>query len=267
MSVADVPLGPLAPRCATHEEQAASGTCARCGTFFCAACTRIIFDKAYCATCAERPDINYLERFRLELWGRRDAWAWTIGVSGLGLGVLAAVMLRDQEYPLALAFGACAGVSGAFFLGLPWARRALIGVPLLFALVCGQLGLYPIAAALAVLFLLALAVHGNTRSQLFFRRQVPAHKLQALWHLRENNPLARHALSYALSGLLLPVMAPVAIVLGALALRRVNPDAVPPIGRKGQAIAALVLGILTVLGWLGVLWPVLISLLGLGPQP
>lgn len=265
MSVADVPLGPLAPRCATHPEQAATGTCARCGTFFCAACTRLIFDKAYCTACAERPDINYLERFRLKFWGRRDSWAWTLGSCGLGLAVLAVVMLGNREYPSALAFGASAAVCLAFFLGVPWARPALIGVPLLSALVCGQLGLYPVAAPLALLFLTALAVYGNTRSQLFFRCQVPVYKLQALWHLRENNPLARNALSFGVGGLLLPLMAPVAIVLGVLALRRVNPHSVPPIGRKGQAIAAIVLGVLTVLVWLVALWPVLISLLRLEP--
>jgi hypothetical protein len=265
MSVADVPLGPIAPRCATHPEQASTGTCARCGTFFCAGCTRVLFDVAYCATCAERPEVSYLERFRLKFWGKRDSWAWTMGLCGLGLAAFAVTMALDQWYPLALAFAGCAGVCGAFFLGRPWARTALIAASMLSAAVCAQQRLVPAAAALALLFLTAVAVHGNTRSQLFFRQPVPVYKLQALWHLLENNPLARSALSCAILGLILPLLAPLGIVLGVIALRRVNPHAVPPIGRKGHAVTAIVLGGLTLVSWLLMLSPVLLK--GLNSTP
>jgi hypothetical protein len=264
MSVADVPLGPITSRCAAHPEEAASGTCSRCGTFFCAACQRLIFDKddkakAYCAECARRPDINYLELFRLKLWGRRDAWAWVIGLYGLGLTVFAGVMLVNRQYVPALATGACAGVCMAFFLGVPWARQALILTPPGVGAVGGALGYFS-ALALPPLFLIffaALFAYVSPRSQLFFRQEVSVPQLHRLWHQREDNPLARHAMSFALGGLFLPLFAPVAIVLGVEALRRVNPDAMPPVGRRGQSLAAVVLGFVITGTWLMFLWPLL----------
>jgi hypothetical protein len=261
MSVADVPLGPITSRCATHPEEAATGTCTRCGSFHCEQCRRFILGRPYCATCAQRPDINYLELFRLKLWGQRDSWAWTIGLYGLGLAVFAGLMAVNGQYVPALAAGACAGASVAFFLGVPWSRLALILTPLGFAVVCGVLSHFPALIPLVLLFLFALSAYGNTRSQLFFRREVPVPRLQRLWHQREDNPLAGHAVSFGLGGLFFPLFAPLAIVLGVTALRRVNPDAMPPIGRKGQAMAAIVLGVVTMGAWLVFLWPMVAELL------
>jgi cytochrome c oxidase subunit IV len=261
MSVADVPLGPIVARCATHPEEAASGTCTRCGTFYCEQCRQDILGTVYCGTCAQRPDINYLELFRLKLWGRRDSWAWTIGFCGVGLAGYAGVMAVNGLYVPGLATAACAGVCVAFFLGMAWSRLALILAPLGFAAVCVVLGHAPTLIPLGLLFLAALAVYGNTRNQLFFRQEVPVPRLQRLWHLLEDNRLARHAMSFGLGGLFLPLFALVAIVLGVAALRRVNPDVMPPVGRKGQSIAAIVLGLVMTGVWLVVLWPVLSRLI------
>jgi len=46
-----------------------------------------------------------------------------------------------------------------------------------------------------------------------------------------------------------------------MALWRVNPDAMPPVGRKGQSITAIVLGIVTMGAWLVFLWPLLSGLI------
>jgi len=261
MSVADVPLGPITSRCATHPEEAASGTCARCGTFHCEQCGRYILGKVYCGTCAQRPDVNYLELFRLRMWGWRDSWTWTIGFYGVGLAVYAGLGAVNGQYVPALATAACAGVCVAFFLGVAWSRLALILTPLGFAAVCLALGHHPTLIPLLLIFLCALLVYGNTRNRLFFRQEVPVPRLKRLWHQREDNPLARHAMNFGLGGLFLPLFAPVAIVLGVAALRRVNPGAMPPVGRKGQSIAAIVLGFVTTGLWLVFLWPVLIELI------
>lgn len=260
MSVADVPLGPIAPRCATHREEAATGTCTRCGGFFCATCRQVLLDKVYCATCAQRPDINYLELFRLRLWGRRDASAWTMGTWGGVLAVIAVAMGVQRQYVSALALAACAGLCGAFFLRRPWARVALIIAPLILGAGCVLLKALPAVGPLVLTLLLALISFGNTRSQLFFQLAVPVPRLQRLWHLRENNPMARNALSFAAGGLIIPLFAPVAIILGVLGLRRVNPQAVPPVGRRADAIGAIVLGVLVIAGWTRALWPVLATL-------
>ncbi len=256
MSAADVPLGPLPPRCAAHREEAAEGTCVRCGSFFCAACARRVLDQDYCAPCAARLDTQHLERLRLKLWGRRDGWAWSVGLVSLVLAVVAVRGLWEgAPVVIMLALGACAGAGVAFFLGVRWAREALVGTPLICALVCGLSQSQGTAVLLLLMALTAAPLYFDTRNRLFFRLEVSAASLQRLWHLRENNPLARHALSLGLSALVLPVLAPVALVLGVLALRRVDRDANPPIGRAGQAIAALVLGLAAPLLWSLLLWP------------
>jgi len=266
MSVVDLPLGPITPRCATHPEHAASGTCARCGGFFCAACRQLVLYKVYCASCAQRPDINYLELFRRKLWGKRDSSAWTMGTWGVMLAVFTMAMLVRRQYMSALALGACAGLCVAFFLRMPWARVALISTSLSLCVVSVLLKERPAVGPLALTFIFSLIAYRNTRSQLFFRLEVPIPRLQRLWHLRENNPIARNALSFAAGGLIIPLFAPVAITLGVIGLRRVNPQAMPPVGRRADAIAAIGLGVLAIAGWTRALWPMLSTLLQHAPR-
>jgi cytochrome c oxidase subunit IV len=260
MSVADVPLGPIAPRCAAHPAEPASGTCTRCGGFFCAACRRLLLDKVYCASCAERPDVNYLEGLRLKLWGKRDTSAWTMGVWALVLAALGVRALRTGQYVSALGFGICAGLSVAFFLGMPWSRKALIITPLIFTPVCALLSDFQAMTLLGATFACGAGVYSNPRNQLFFRLEVPVAGLQKLWHHRENNPVARHALGLAAGALMIPLLAPVAIILAVIGLRRVNPQATPPVERRAEAIGAIVLSVLAIAAWSPVLWPVISSL-------
>jgi cytochrome c oxidase subunit IV len=260
MSVADVPLGPIAPRCATHPEELASGTCTRCGGFFCAACRQPLLDKAYCAGCAQRPDINYLEVFRLKLWGKRDASAWTMVSWGGVLAVIAVTMGVQRQYAATLVLGACAGLCVAFFLRAAWSRVALILAPVVLGVLSVPLNAIPAVMPLVLTVIFALFAYANTRSQLFFQLQVPVAQLQKLWHLRENNPIARNALSFAAGALIIPLFAPVAIVLGVIGLQRVNPRATPPVGRRADAIGAIVLGVLVIAGWTHALWPLISSL-------
>ncbi|NOJ80491.1 hypothetical protein [Myxococcus xanthus] len=256
MSV-EVPSGAL-PRCALHPGALAGATCQRCGGFVCTECTTWVMGRMYCPPCAVRPEVNYLETFRLKLWGRRDASAWlVVGVTELLL-FLALGALMAGRFGVALACLASAGVGLAFFLGMRWARVGLLAVPLLAMLLAA-----PSMGAPALVFFVPLMVAVNifrdTRSRLFFRLEVPERELRRLWELRANNPLARHALSLGVGSLLLLVLTPLlsvlgvgfvlslilmamamlALVLGAVALQRVDPEARPPIGRRWEALGAM----------------------------
>jgi hypothetical protein len=252
----DPPLGPLSPRCATHPQEAASGTCSRCGTFVCAGCVREISGKPWCAACAARPEINYLERFRLKLWGRRDGSAWVAGAVSLALAATTVVALRGRRTPwlIVLATGACSAASLAFFLRGKGSREALIGTSLSCAVACWVSGLEGMAFISLIGFCASVLISFDTRNRLFFQQPVSPERLQRLWHVRENNPRARDAMYLGIASAFFPLFAPLAILVGVVALRRVDPNAVPPIGRKGQAIAGVVLG--TVM--LG-LWSLLLS--------
>jgi len=263
VSTVDIPLGHPPARCATHPEVEASGTCARCGTFFCAGCVQEVFGKAWCSPCAARPEVHYLEDFRLKLWGRRDGFAWAGLVAGLAFGVAAIHGLWERSPALpVLAFVACSAVGVCFFLGLRWAREALIGVPLLFALLCRLGGFGGLAFFFGVIAVSALVVYFDTRNQLFFRRPVSPERLERLWQLLENNPMARRALSLGAGALVLPVLAPLAVLCGVVGLRRVDPDAVPPIGRKAEAVGGIVLGVGVMGVWGVLLWPYVSGMIG-----
>ncbi|XXF78177.1 hypothetical protein P2318_00025 [Myxococcaceae bacterium GXIMD 01537] len=259
-----MPSGPLplsVPRCAVHPEEAAGGTCPRCGSFFCPACAAPVVGVVHCAACAARPEVNYLEALRQKLWGRRDAWTWCVGFGSavLALGALRALSLGDIALGLALLLWAAVGV--AFFLGVPRAREAFLAAPLVMALGC-----VPVLGAWALPPLLfafghALALYADTRNQLFFRRDVSAERLRKLWDYHVNNPLARHALSLGSLSFLVPLAAPAALLCGGLALKRVNLQATPPIGRRGQALAGILLAVAAVALWLTVLGPLVLDAL------
>ncbi|WP_224240921.1 DUF4190 domain-containing protein [Hyalangium gracile] len=258
MSTLDVPLGPTSARCATHPTEASSGTCARCGTFFCPRCVKRISNQDWCSACAARPEVDYLERLRLKLWGRRDAAAWVFGAFGLLLALITilSVLQRRMSWLLQLLMAACAVASITFFLGRKWAREALIVTSLSCAMAFLAVG----PRASAVVFLVAgcsvSLLYLNTRNRLFFQEQVSTARLQRLWNVLENNPRARDAMNLGLASLFFPLFAPMALLLGVVALQRVDPHAQPPIGRKGQAIVGIVLGTVMTVLWGLLLWSV-----------
>ncbi|WP_163783791.1 hypothetical protein [Myxococcus vastator] len=277
---ADVSSGAL-PRCALHPDALAGATCQRCGSFVCTACTTWVMGRMYCPPCAVRPEVNYLETFRLRLWGRRDVSAWlVVGVTELLLFLALGALVR-REFGLALACLASAGVGLAFFLGMRWARLGLLAIPLLAMLMTA-----PSLGAPALVFFVPLMVAVNifrdTRSRLFFRLDVPERELRRLWDLRVNNPLARHALSLSVGSLFLPVFAPLlslfgggsaltfifaamamlALILGVVALRRVDPEARPPIGRRWEALGAVCLALATLTLWGTLHWQRMVELFG-----
>jgi hypothetical protein len=249
------------PRCAVHPDVPAEGICGRCGGFFCPGCASWVLGAVYCAACAALPEVNYLETFRLKLWGRRDTWAWFLGLGALvtlapGLTLLASGDALPGAFLLA-----CSAVGGGCFFGQRWARAGLLVLPV----GLGVLGLVSRDPLLVVpsLFLLGMgaSVHQDPRHKLFYRLPIPDGVLLRLWNRHENNPLALVGLQLGLYGVFFPLLAPVALGLGLTALRRVNPEARPPIGRRGQALAATGLGAGSLLLWGGFLLPRLPELL------
>lgn len=239
----------VTPRCAAHPDQDAGATCQRCGSFLCGACRHWVLSAVYCPTCAARPEINYLETFRLRFWGRRDAWTYLVGLVTLALVGAALKALVEGLWPVALALLGAAGVGVAFFLGQRWARIGLMLVPVAAALLAMPQAGAPVLAVCFIPFCAALQIYLDPRNRLFFRIDVPRNMLRRLWDLHANNPLARHALTLGISSVFMPVLAPLAVLFGLIALRRVDPNARPPIGRKGQALTGIVLGVGAVLLW------------------
>jgi hypothetical protein len=243
-------------RCQAHPDQSALGTCTRCGVFFCDQDRRLVDDKPYCATCAVRPDVDYVESFRLKHWGKRDEWAWLVGLGGVvellsGVLLLVGGLHRDR---LSALFLLGAGVVGVcFWRGLPWARPAFLGVHvLILGLLLMTVG--PGGLALGVIILLvAIAIHDDARNKLFFKKELSREKLRKAWHLYMNNGMARAGVLLAVLGLAFPGVGLIALVCSIIGLRRVDPHAHPPIGRKWQAIAGLVLGAGSSLFWGGML--------------
>ena len=251
---------PADARCARHPEAKATSTCYRCGAFVCAQDFALLDGHVFCPDCAARPEVDYLEAYRLKYWGKRDGWAWAMGLGGL-LNVLAAVLLlvaalSSEHAPgsalLALATLAIGANGLLFWAGFPLARVGLfVGLGLLGLLNMMTMG--PAGAgSIAVPLIVAASAVMGTRNKLFFKQAVARTELKRAWDLFHNNTIARSATTLGVAGLLIPVFSPLAVICGVIGLKRVNPDAHPPIGNKGRAIGGIVLGALGPLLWGGV---------------
>jgi hypothetical protein len=205
----------------------------------------------YCAPCAERPEVNYLEALRRKLWGRRDGNAWG-ALFWCALFVLLAVYgVSDQSWPLGLVSLGCAGICTGLFLGQPWSRPALFVLPVALGCVAGlYAGPLPALLTFVFGFPYLYSVHQDARTRLFLRLPVSEAELRAIWERTENNPLAQRAVALGLFSLFLPVLAPVAIGCGVVALRRVDPHAQPPVGRRGSALLGIIAAVFALGVWL-----------------
>lgn len=252
----EVPL-PEGARCSSHPATPATAACRRCGLHLCGADAAPIDGLPFCKECAARPDVDGLLALRTKCLGERDGWAWLFGAFAVA-DVFALVKLVSLlRYPttkprdvvvLVLLLG-WAVVCAAFWAGARVARRLALALWLLQlplgAFVFGSDAL-PAFAASGLPLVAALT---STRTRLFFRLEVSRTALRRLWRHRYDNPIARQGFTMALLGPFMPPFAPLAVVLGVMGLQRVDSKARPPMGRRGQAIAAIAVGALFTVGW------------------
>jgi hypothetical protein len=247
-----MPLESQEARCATHPDRPAVGACARCGTFFCEPEGVRHGGETWCGACDARPELRALETLVQTLWGRRDAWAWVMGVSVPLHISFAAAQGVDERWGM-MAFGvANALVTLAYFLGVRQARVGLVVLPPLWGVGLLAIGrewelVLPLAA---VPLTIAVVLYQNLRNKLFFRIPLSRAQQERLWDDVANNPTARRAFLCSVLGLYVPGASLVAIGLGVLGLRRVDPLARPPQGKRGYALAAIALGIGGIVLWI-----------------
>ena len=81
MTPADPALAP--PRCEVHD-RSIDTLCPYCGDFQCESCMTLVEGQLYCRSCVERGrGQDYLAIYRAKLWGKRDGWAWLIGIGAI----------------------------------------------------------------------------------------------------------------------------------------------------------------------------------------
>ena len=230
--------------CPTHPDQPVIGACARCGGFVCAVDSKLFEAKLYCAACAVREDVDWLVGFRNKYQGQRDGWA---GLFGRGAGaqtVTAVTMFIEPESRLMAPIVLLAALGGALW----WLKKPVARWVVLLSLVASSgflaLTVSPLFIFTAVVpIIIVTSVINATRTKLFFEPDVTRDELKRMWELYANNQVARYALTLGVSGLPIWPFAPIALACGVAGLVRVDPNARPPIGRKGSAIAGMVLGV------------------------
>lgn len=245
--------------CPAHPDAEAVGTCHRCGRFYCAPEAMLLDGQLYCAECGARDDVDWLGKWARRYEGKRSGLAWALlPLGGLLLAFSTVVLVTDpggwQPYVLALGF-ACFGLpAAAFITGWRWAREALLagalaGVGLLWA------GAGAIAALIAGLALLPLlgSAYTDVPTQLFLRRPTSRGALRKHYDRAGSNPLAVSASRLALLSLIVPGLGLASLTMGVVAWSRIDPKAVPPVGNRSAAAAAVVFSLLTLAIW-GIAW-------------
>jgi len=204
------------------------------------------------------PEVDYLEAFRLKYWGKRDAWAWLVGIGAIfslvevvpmiGSVIVLVATRSAASIPNPLQFGLgilllmAHGIIGVcFWLGKRWARLGLLSILILGALY-GIVTEGPVGIGRAIVpIALAISWFRDTRNQLFFKIDVPREKLHKAWNMYSNNTIARSGFIVGILSVLMCPLAVIGLPCSLIGLRRVDPKAHPPVGRKGQAIAGIVL--------------------------
>jgi hypothetical protein len=231
------------------------GTCARCGRFYCAA-ERIELDAlSYCGDCGVRPDVDWLGHHYRALEGKRSGLAWTLLLIGLGLVAvgLMVMLTPDAKWEavlIGLGFAIYGAACVATFLGRPKLRGVLFPA----GLVAGVLflaGFRHVAATFSLipLLLLAGATWTDVRTRLFYRVPVPRPVLYAHYQREGSNPLAVQASRLALLSLFIPGVCFISLVMGVMALTRIDSKAVPPVGNLSAALGAVIFSLLTSFMW------------------
>jgi hypothetical protein len=243
--------------CPAHPAEPSVGACTRCGRFYCAK-ERILLDaRPYCGDCGTRPDVDWLGHHYRQLEGKRSGLAWFLLFLGLGLvmsGLALAISSLDRPRGLAggvglIVFGGCAI---AVFSGRPRARPALfLGAALATASFLLDAREWIALVPGGLLFGLAGAAWTDVRTRVFFRVPVSRRELLRHYHREGSNPLAITASRLAFVSLIIPGLGLVSLVMGVMAVTRVNKKATPPVGNLSAALGAIIFSLFTMVIWAG----------------
>ena len=232
-------------------------TCSRCGSFLELSTYQLILGRAYCPTCAARADVNYPRVYRDAHWGKRSGWAWFMGAVSLLAFFTGAVTLTKSP---GIAVGLLLSGVGylLFWTGHRTGRAALVAVTVVgtvLNLTQGQLP-NPFAIVFCVLALI------NPRTKLFYKLEVPERELATAWLAQHDNLPAQWSAGLGLVSIVTIVtfqaswkfafgtigLGLFSMVLGVIGVRRVNLEAVPPVGRRLGALLGGLAGFLGALG-------------------
>jgi hypothetical protein len=270
-SISTTRAGATAARglCALHPEQAASGICERCGSYYCGTCSKALAGKTLCASCLALPGLDYLAEARAKAWGKRDGWIWYFGLFGsFGTFAQALGAIATADWLAALVSAFAMGLFVAYFMQKPWSRKALFAVIPTYGfnsfremgpLLPGGTDAAAWGAAAAVatfsmgmVALFLAAAYYSTRNRLAFKLEVSNEALARYYDSYLSNPSARRAIAYGIASLIVVPLAPVAIVFAVLAARRADPKAWPPRKGRGLAIAGAICALVSIIAWSGV---------------
>jgi hypothetical protein len=250
----------LSAHCAFHPGVEAIGTCQRCGTYYCSACSKLIGERTFCQGCLSIPGVDYLRELRERYWGKRDGWVWYNGFLGAiaALGTCAICVQKQAWGDLPLPLFSLP-ISVAYFGLKPAARLWLFAeCPLALVMCIAKAAhlvpslpeLSPVreAAVIWLAFLLCFVPYLSTRNRLAFKLEVSERDLANL-HRRVSNATATRAFVYAILALVIPLLGLLTLSLGVIALRRANNAVWPPVGGRGRAITSIVLSGIGLAGW------------------
>lgn len=240
--------------CPTHPGAESVGTCARCGRFYCAPELVELAGQRYCGDCGVREDVDWLGHHYRRLEGTRSGLVWVLFLMGLvvGVGDLAAVLTTDEWKERIVGAGVLvfAVACVAMITGKVQTRIALVAASLIAALLFAVGSRNPLAALAAVPLLgLAGAAWTDVRTRLFQRVPVPRETLRKHYKREGSNPLAITASRLAFLSLLIPGLGLLSLVLGVMALTRIDSKAVPPVGNLSAALAAILFSVFTTAFW------------------
>jgi hypothetical protein len=260
--------GEAAGQCPRHPDTPALGICNRCGSYYCAGCVKTIGGKPLCADCLAIPGIDYLAEARAKAWGKRDGWIWYLGLVGtIGSLTNLSDAIDHQRWSHAIG-GLCSAVLfGSYFFKQPWSRKGLfVLIPFMLLnavwtpipddldprLVRRDVLVLIVGTSVLIYALFVSAAYRSTRNRLAFKIEVTDRELERYYDRYVSNPSAGRALVYGALSIPMPLLAPVALVLGVLAWRRAAPRAWPPARGRDLAIVGMVCAGLSVLVWTSV---------------
>ena len=210
--------------------------------------------KSYCGDCGARDDVDWLGKHYAKFEGKRSGLAWLLLVLGAitFAGALAGAIGAEnwKERGFFIAMFVLGSVVISVMSGKAWSRFAMVAsVPLAGALFVSSTG-EPWGALLTLpALILTTSTFTDVRTQLYFRLPVERVALRKHFDRAGSNPLAVRASQLALLGLFIPGVGLISLVMGVMALTRVNSKAIPPVGNVSVAVGAIVFSLFTSFIW------------------